>query len=66
MKRAILAAAAALLIPWTAYAVQGYLVRSEVTTSVTGRLVYVCYYDVMGTTQQVVLTHICPPTMDFD
>lgn len=57
--------AAVLAAPLAAQALMGFLVRWETSTSVTGRFVYVCYYDVMGTTQRVVLERMCPQTMEF-
>jgi hypothetical protein len=69
MKRFICAAlvtAAGLSMPTAAQALLGFLVRWETGSSVTGKLVYICYYNVAGTTQKVVLTQMCPPSMDFD
>ena len=44
----------------------GVLVSQQVGTSVTGRLVYECTYNVAGTQTTVVLENMCPPTMMFD
>ena len=54
------------LAPSLALAVKGTLKHWETEMSPTGRLVYVCYYNVMGSTQRVVLKKMCPVTMDFD
>lgn len=69
MKRfaAVAALAVSLALPLAARAgLIGILVRSETTTSVTGQLIYICYYNVNGSIQRVVLRSYCPPTMEFD
>lgn len=43
----------------------GVLVKSESTTSVTGRLIWRCTYNVGGSYQTVLLENICPPSMQF-
>ncbi len=48
-----------------AFALLGVLVSQYPSTSVTGRLVWVCTYTVAGQNVQVVLEKICPPSMDF-
>jgi hypothetical protein len=44
----------------------GVLVKSEATTSVTGKLVYRCTYNVAGRNVTVILDRLCPPTMQFE
>jgi hypothetical protein len=44
----------------------GILVNSQMTTSVTGKLVYKCTYSVSGQYTTVVLDNICPPSMQFE
>ncbi len=55
----------AILTVSQAFALLGVLVNQSQSTSVTGRLVWVCTYAVGGQQTQVVLERICPPTMDF-
>jgi hypothetical protein len=43
----------------------GVLVDQHSTTSVTGRLVWVCTYSVAGSETTVVLNRMCPPSMQF-
>jgi hypothetical protein len=57
--------AALLGVPSNAQAITGFLVSWTVSTSVTGRLVYVCIYNVMGSIQQVNLPYLCPASLDF-
>lgn len=47
-------------------AIMGVLTRSEPTTSVTGKLVYKCTYNVAGSYTTVILEQMCPPTMNFN
>lgn len=47
-------------------ALLGFLIRWNSGTSPTGRLVYVCWYDVVGSEERVVLDRMCPPTMEFE
>ncbi len=60
------ALAMALLLPVNAWAVMGFLVRWETTVSVTGRLVYVCTYSVMGSEQDIIRASMCPQSMEFE
>lgn len=63
---AILAAALG-LAPSPAQAMPGFLLRWRTDTSITGKFIYVCTYRIyMGSEQEVVLSHMCPQTMDFD
>ena len=58
--------AAVLAASATAYAqVLGMLVNTEMGTSVTGQLIYKCTYNVGGSLQTVILSQICPPSMNF-
>lgn len=43
----------------------GFLISQSTGTSVTGRLVWTCTYQVAGTTATVVLDHMCPISMEF-
>lgn len=46
--------------------VLGILVNSEFGSSVTGRSVYRCVYDVLGQRTVVTSEEYCPATMEFD
>jgi hypothetical protein len=62
-----LIAAALLTVSLTAQAsFLGMLVSSQSATSITGKLVYKCTYNVMGNNTTVILDYFCPVTMQFD
>ena len=59
--------AALLLAPALAHAsILGFLVTSQMGTSVTGRLVWECTYNVSGSYQVVTLGYLCPQSMQFE
>lgn len=43
----------------------GSLVNTQTGTSVTGRLIYQCTYNISGQTTTVILERLCPPSMNF-
>lgn len=56
-----------LLIPAIGFAgIVGFLINTRVTTTVTGKLVYICTYNVAGHYQNVIETHFCDATMVFE
>lgn len=46
--------------------IMGVLVNTQPGTSVTGKLIYQCTYNVAGRNTTIILERICPPTMDFE
>lgn len=46
--------------------IMGVLVNTQSGTSVTGKLIYQCTYNVAGRNTTVILETICPPTMNFE
>lgn len=54
-----------MMTTWIGLLLLGVLVNQSVGTSVTGRMVWICTYEVAGQRVQVTLERMCPVSMDF-
>jgi hypothetical protein len=67
MWKTFLAVVSWLLVSTSAYAAYtGLLVESQTATSISGKIVWVCTYDVLGQRVQVVQEKVCETTKQFE